>query len=87
MLGGPGLQRCQEASGDTGPHVYPEGDLWTAGPAGPQVPRMHPTQVSADAWPRRHTPEEAREEGSARGALWTQNGKCLLLLLRPEPFE
>ena len=87
VLGGPGLQRCQEASGDTGPHVYPEGDLWTAGPAGPQVPRTHPTQVSADAWPRRHTPEEAREEGSARGALWTQNGKCLLLLLRPEPFE
>ena len=37
VLGGPGLQRCQEASGDTGPHVYP-GDPWTAGPAGPQVP-------------------------------------------------
>ena len=68
-----GLMCTQETRGQQG---------WLA----PRSP-THPTQVSADTRPRRHTPEGAREEGSARGALWTQNEKCLLLLLRPEPFK
>lgn len=53
--------------------VCPDGDLRTAGPAGPQIP-AHPSPGpgSGRRLPRRHTPQEARE-GDSRGALWTPN--------------
>lgn len=38
VLGGAQGSKGAKKPADAGPHVYPEGDPWTAGPAGPQVP-------------------------------------------------
>lgn len=86
MLGGPGSSGAKKPAGTQGLMCTQKETRGQRGQLALRSP-AHPTQVSADTRPRRHTPEEAREEGSARGALWTQNEKCLLLLLRPEPFK